>query len=377
MGVFRLVLAIIVVLTHTSVPLTGHALSGRLPVSAFYVISGFYMQYIITTKYGGTAHWVRNFYISRAIRLFPLYYLALAATVIYELATHRLYPTNTLMYNRFVFDQGGLVVKSLYAVSNLFIVGQDILRLSVLRPMIGQLDLFVNPDQTTYGINGTELNYLGQSWSLAIEIWFYLLAPWLLRRKIAVLVGAIIAATALRVALMSAGHAGDWRQGADWINAFFPVEIGTFCLGACACRFYLAKFSGESPVGPATTMGYALVAVVIVSCFGFGHTVAPLYPWSYIAVVLIVATSLPWIFNATRKSRLDDMLGELSYPVYISHLFVVGVIKGSVGRESLPYVAVIASLILSAILVRLIDRPLNNFRHRHFGGVTTEKRSAS
>ena len=70
MGVLRLWLAIAVVLEHTS-PWKGilaQPLNGNLAVSAFYVISGFYIQLLISDKYAGQPNWIRNFYASRALR---------------------------------------------------------------------------------------------------------------------------------------------------------------------------------------------------------------------------------------------------------------------------------------------------------------------
>src|SRR5437016_5262796 len=77
-GLLRILLAIAVLCAHSH-PI-GHLpwLAGDLAVELFFVVSGFYMQLILSTKYtrerlGRT--WALQFYKARYCRLFPTYFV--------------------------------------------------------------------------------------------------------------------------------------------------------------------------------------------------------------------------------------------------------------------------------------------------------------
>ena len=79
-----LVLAMAVVLYHLGInDLAGFPLiSGRAAVFSFFVISGFYMAMVLKTRYTEQAlgpKYVRIFYLSRFLRLYPIYAVVLTA----------------------------------------------------------------------------------------------------------------------------------------------------------------------------------------------------------------------------------------------------------------------------------------------------------
>src|SRR5690349_17188282 len=87
MGILRYVLAMIVVISHSpfldKIPKLIHG-NGGLAVAGFFVISGFYMS-LIAEKYQ-LQHknfiTLKNFYLSRIFRIYPVYYLCLFITLI-------------------------------------------------------------------------------------------------------------------------------------------------------------------------------------------------------------------------------------------------------------------------------------------------------
>src|SRR5258707_7705774 len=84
MGVIRLLLALSVVEFHSTRAFGNPGIwpvdlpNGIVAVQAFYVISGFYMALVLSTKYAGEP-W--RFYRARALRLLPIYWLVLIPTV--------------------------------------------------------------------------------------------------------------------------------------------------------------------------------------------------------------------------------------------------------------------------------------------------------
>lgn len=69
-------LAIILVLVYHNFATLNFSHFGWLGVDLFFVLSGFLITSIILQDVG-KEHWLRNFYVKRALRIFPLYFLAL------------------------------------------------------------------------------------------------------------------------------------------------------------------------------------------------------------------------------------------------------------------------------------------------------------
>ncbi len=80
MGIVRTLLASAVVLVHSGsfflYNITG---GGQVAVQMFYIVSGFYMALVLTEKY---AEAPVDFYVNRALRLFPTYWVICAAALL-------------------------------------------------------------------------------------------------------------------------------------------------------------------------------------------------------------------------------------------------------------------------------------------------------
>lgn len=352
MGFLRLWLAAVVVLGHCPVGLLGHPLHGALAVSAFYVISGFYIQLIISERYSGHSGWHWDFWASRLLRLFPAYWLALAATAAYIAATGH-YPIHPVRFHADVFQDGDWIAKAYYILANLFIVGQDLSRWVTYDNGILVLT-HARPDDWKRAFSSFML--VGQAWSIAVELSFYLIAPWLLMKRTPVVILVMVASIALRVALLAAGF-----DQQDWWNAFFPSEIATFCAGALACRFYRArlKFGTGHALGPLAAVTAILVFSYIYDRIASG--------WTYAGFVVFIACVTPFLFRSSRTSGVDRFAGDLSYPVYVIHFLVIGLLgDAGVGNFTIGIAAVLLSMAVSAAIVIWIERPISEFRHAQF-----------
>ena len=87
-------------------------------------------------------------------------------------------------------------------------------------------------------------------------------------------------------------------------------------------------------------------------------------PVSWLFYVCVwVAT--PFLFNLARNSRVDNTIGQLSYPIYLSHVLVINGVKriDTFGIDK-GLVATVLTLALSACLYVFIDRPIEPFRRR-------------
>src|SRR5437868_6916470 len=123
MGLLRLYLALCVVAGHSSALLPWKMHDGRQAVEIFYMISGFYMSLVLSTKYNSRS----SFYASRALRIFVPYGAALAFTLLVCLGARLLF-SNALRLEPFFarpLEQNGALGFFLAALSNLTIIGQD------------------------------------------------------------------------------------------------------------------------------------------------------------------------------------------------------------------------------------------------------------
>lgn len=346
MGLIRLFLAYVVVCDHwraiiaPPVDLTpSHLLSLRFnagyAVMFFYMISGFLITYTLTKNYGpgDTARFYRN----RFIRIFSLYWPVVA--IVFILVPGALT----------AFLNAGLVDKA----TALLLFGQD-WRVS-----------FGAEGGAYFGGN---ITFMNQSWTLGAELTFYLFAPLLLRYP-KVAIALLCASLALRAAFVFA--LGD-NIHVIWTYTFFPSTACFFLLG------YAAALAAERfPAANRPAMGYgALAAIVAIMVFmpSYGFDT----PRFWISVVLF-AIGLPGIFAATKDIRLLNMLGDLSYPLYLIHLLVLVMVPtwlvsfGNTGSKLgniLVMEAFAALALIAAVAAHLIEIATSRLMHAAAGLVT-------
>ena len=81
-------------------------------------------------------------------------------------------------------------------------------------------------------------------------------------------------------------------------------------------------------------------------------------------IVLLVA--IPAIFIYTKRNRVDKYVGELSYPIYISHIFILNattykMLEGE-HQTKLYFLSISLTILFSMMLVHLLIRPIEGFR---------------
>jgi peptidoglycan/LPS O-acetylase OafA/YrhL len=345
MGAIRFTLALSVAVWHLpGAPFK--LLNAAVAVLAFFVISGFYMAMVLTEKYP-TA---RSFYAARFLRLYPAYAAVAAFMILWFALTN----SPTALTTRLPVS---LAEQAVLALLNVAVVGQDFYEFS--RNVLGSGN-FLN----------AQWMLVGQAWSLSSEILFYGLAPFVVRsgtRTMALLVLAL----ATRWALI--GWLG--LPSPIWGYFFFPGALCMFLLGSLA---YHARIGIRRRVR--TWLGYVLLAAWaawIVHGSATAGIVMPNDPqtgmdgpafWTF---YLLFAASVPIVFAATTDARFDRVVGELSYPLYLVHGIVQGVIFFKFGApQGHPgwAVAALSASVIVAILLRIfVERPVESLRQRRKG----------
>jgi len=362
MGTLRLLLALAVVAAHAG-PAFGWSwltmTEGPRSVQAFYAVSGFYMTLVLHEKYVGPGMYA-TFLRARLLRLFPMYAVVAAATVVaallFQAAGLGVFPPLACWQ-----AHGGVLTATdaaLLATSNALLVGQDALCFAAVDPANGALGWHAKA--LAQPQPAWPFLFVPQAWTVCVELMFYAVAPLLVRRPAWLLAGIALLSFGARASTIRSFGVG-WDP---WTYRFFPFELAHFLVGALACRAYFALRARDLLPRPACRLALAAAVALPIAA---PHLDDAMWKGWYGApgLVLLLACLLPFVFAATRDSRLDRAVGELSYPVYLVHLLCVYAVDAadspwlSAHRSE---VVAAASLLLAAALWRGVGAPLERLR---------------
>ena len=304
MGLLRLVLAIVVVVAHAGpLPYVTGLVGGATAVQAFFMISGFYMALVLHEKYDRAL----PFYWNRLSKIYSGYFVALAVAILGAALAGTNHISSILSAD---WDVGS---KALALISNFFIVGSDWLLFTYPSPE----GLAFTPNFTGQMPRFDAFVYLIPAWSLPLELTFYAMAPFVVRRPL-VLVGLAGLSIASRFLIYRYIGTND-----PWSYRFFPNELVFFVAGVGAYYAYrhIRQWRLTPLIGWATLVWLSWLMVDI----GHAHQIADAVPYDIPGLLFLgsVAVAMPFIFAATKGSRTDRWLGELSYPIYLVHIIVI------------------------------------------------------
>jgi len=350
MGLVRFLLAAAVVINHTG-PICGLVMTDAyMAIKVFFIISGFYMALILTEKYRGPGQ-TRLFYSNRFLRLFPLYwvvlFLSLGVSLIFKFGLH-----TALLLGPWQTWLGQLkpATAALLAAANLTIFGQDLLFFSHVTDA-GSLAFSV--DALYRATPGWFFLLIPQAWTVSLELVFYALAPWLVRQRTGLLAALAGTSFALRALVYLADMPFD-----PWKQRFFPVECGFFLLGILAYRLYAALKPVTIPQATLWQVAGLYLAAIL------GYQFLPGFMGKELYLYVVTVLSIPFLFRLTKKMAFDRAIGELSYPIYITHWTVVVVVEYAGVRAHLPVVALVATVAVSWLLNRFVADPIERYRQR-------------
>lgn len=336
MGALRLFLALSVIVLHTQSNIFGlQGVGGFYAVNVFFMISGFYMAMILTEKYRAPLPWV--FYKSRALRLFPTYLVgAIAGAVISWEAL------------RTTFLGLSLPGKIFMGFQNLFIWPQDLSNVLCVRTLNGTC------------APAEALSSNPPSWTLAVELGFYALAPFVVRsprRTVAYFLAGCVYLFSINfvhfpvagVPFLAPTSFGEL----PYIYNFYASSFVFFAAGALG--YQLSK-------GLARPIYLLASAGLILMAFG-PATIVPFWQ------IPIFALAIPALFQLTRSNRFDRLIGELSFPVYVLHFPIIQFFKPKYdyhpalfGWLSLGTWVALASIAGAVVIHFSLERIVNAYR---------------
>lgn len=360
MGTIRLLLAISVVIAH-STPVFGQRLwGGEIAVELFFIISGFYMSLILNEKYN-TSDKTVVFYKNRFLKLFPIYWTILALTILLFITSYLILNKGVVLEHIFNnIDNLGFF--SIYIfLSNIFLLGEDLL---MFLGFNGDTIIF------TKSFSDTELPFhkfivVPQSWTLSLEIMFYLIAPFIARKNIRLLLILFLSSVIFKYTLWFMGFNSD-----PWSYRFILSELSFFFIGMIMYKVYKLGFYSKI-IENKNLFSIGLILFFLSGYFYYEFKsileLNSIDTFKYMIYFLFILF-LPLLFVQTKNNKVDRYIGELSYPVYIVHIFVLYFVSKISSDIYLGLLAIIGSIIFSMLINKFIQEKIEKIRINNLKG---------
>jgi peptidoglycan/LPS O-acetylase OafA/YrhL len=320
---------------------------GRLAVTLFFVLSGFLITYLLLEEKRETKTIaVRQFYIRRMLRIWPLYFLLIGLSF-------------------FVFPHIGILRLPGHADMNLewtlplFLFFLPQLALSIFEPVP-----FAEP-----------------AWSIGVEEQFYLLWPLLMRRfrsfvKLAVVVIVVTLAARYGALWMAQANRANGEALQLWnyaINYFYFTRMECMAIGGLfAWAAFEKKFLDVLHSRITQVLVYALTVYLLVT-----DAHKPIFSYGWYAVCFGVL-----IFNVATnpKSLLRfpatpfDFLGNISFSIYMVHEVVIQLVLRTFGVDALYPVSLTLTLLVASASYLWFERPFLRLKSRYAVIATNRER---
>jgi peptidoglycan/LPS O-acetylase OafA/YrhL len=280
---------------------------GWYGVSFFFVLSGFLMGTIIL-KHHAEPKFLRSFYLRRAARIIPVYFVVVCVTVLLAaLTTGHVWsdhPFDVRVYLLFLTN---------FAIS----------------------------------MGGDGGAWLRPTWTLAVEEQFYLLLPLLViwtrkRFLVAMLLALYIAAIAFRYAACDT----DRMAALLLLPGRMDLLLGGVILAYAMRRFDLSPYLQIFRIVPLL----AMVPLLIMAAASRNHLFVVLNPtlMSVAFVSFLLAVLLGAREGRRYRSRVLGYFGRISYALYLVHQPIAGLLHGLL-LQGKPDIATIPQIMVTAL----------------------------
>jgi peptidoglycan/LPS O-acetylase OafA/YrhL len=351
MGTLRSLLAIAVVIYHSYTICGIRFLDGQTAVQSFYIISGFYMTLILNEKYNDYQHFIKN----RLLRIYPAYWAVLALSVGISLGSYLL--GGRAFYLQPYLNNPLALGTSIYLIfSQLCILGLDFSFLMSLMPngKFYFVSYFLGIPKPLF-----LFSFIPPAWTLSIELYFYIVAPFLVKRNTESLIIILLCSVLVRLFC----YAQFDMNRAPFDYHFFPFELAFFMIGAVLYKIY--KYIENLSISPFLLKTIGLLPIFFYLISPFLSFEMSEFRWIFYA---ILSLTLPFLFLLTKNWKTDRLIGELSYPIYISHHLVLILLKPWIWADlsnRLAYFGIatlLITLIFAWLLWKFVMLPIEKWR---------------
>lgn len=340
-GLLRYILAWLVLITHIA-PLP-MAFGAGQAVFAFYILSGFLMTLVLTEKYGFSGRGIRNFALCRALRIYPLYFIALLISFLILWVGGRANFHPAIVFPATVLDW----------VRNVTIFG--------LAPLASN--------------EVPAVRLVPQAWALGVEVCFYCVIPFLVWSKWVTLIWFLLSLAVTAYVNVRFARSYFYHSLAA---ASLPFSAGAMIYHYLH-RGRMRAFSLGRTVSVPLAVG--LVLLYLVNLVVFRHVISAerrvgFYVSLALSVVVVACFSKMRLMERdTAADRIDKFCGDLSYPIFLLHWSAAiignGLFFGCVkpDRDSFTTAAMLFLLATAVVthalgiaFVKLVEEPIQRVR---------------
>lgn len=346
MGLLRLFFALCVVFVH-AYPVFGFGGISGPAVNSFFVISGFYMAFILTEKYTGKNGAYRLFITNRFLRIYPLYWTILILAFSFSL------------YKFFFFPQQDSYIRLLLD----FLSKSPYLFFEIVMTVWRNISLIFTTDYFRHNFTDPGYLLIQPAWTLQVELLFYLFVPFLIKIKTPFIIFLACIFTIVTFGYIDRVSPNDSR-----VSLIFVTRFVFFLFGILAYKLYtLIKKKHVSPkISQFVFIIFPLFALTFQSFFVKVLRSMPQLQFLYLFYYLLLMVALAFIFLYSKDKKWDSAIGELSYPVYISHQLVFKVVTAGPlvqkNHDLTMILTLAATLVFSYLMAKIIERPIDVIR---------------
>lgn len=283
---------------------------GAYGVQVFFLIAGFLAA---KTFFGRPTESIKRYYIKRLIAILPLYYFVILFYFITYNLEHQFSP----------------------------VIPPDELGLGWFR-YIFLLNGFLNSD-TTFWSN------LGITWTIPIFIFFYIIAPWILRK-----IHTISASILLYLAL-------------------YFLDMKLLSIYNCTIFWHIHIFFWGVILYACAQKRYNLHAAIFFSVFAICLIIMEYNMYVYISLfscILLILLSISQINIPNWLQYIINALDAYSYTIYLVHGIILSYLMPKLNIPSsskflIAFVAIVGTALASFFVGKFIEKPIQQYLKKH------------
>ena len=330
-GTYRTLLAVMVIFLH----LGGLPVIGGYAVFGFYILSGYLMTLIMQKNYGYSRGGVGRYAVNRFLRIYPIYWMSCLVSLL------------------LIYWLGEEYVRGFH--SSIF-YPDDLA--SVLRNILLFFPSLDEPRLTP------------PSWALTVEIFYYICIGLGLSKSRSITITWFLISIAYAVAVNV--------LGLGWNYKYFIIPAASLPFSTGALLFHYRE-ELVSLVERRFASGHlpALLFALVLLNWAAGYYLGTLRGFSFYINYILCASVLITLLNKRSlpmiSRKVDKILGDFSYPVYLIHYQVgllVMVLLHRFGyqiqhpRIELALVSLPFILLVAWLMTRYIELPIELLRSR-------------